>query len=73
VVSTDVRREKEKEHINYIWDYCPSYGHEEGKVDGVARLPRRSSSTAGPHDQGQVSSRPVGPETSQAEGFSEYS
>ena len=74
VVSTDVRREREKELIDYIWDFCPSYGHEEGEVGGVAKLPGKKLFDGKAHTiKGKARHDQLGPETSQAEGFSEYS
>jgi hypothetical protein len=40
-VGIGVRREQETEHINEIWDFCPFWGQDEGKIGGQAKLSAR--------------------------------
>jgi hypothetical protein len=74
VVSTDVRREKEKELIDHVLPFCPFLGTEEGHVGGAAKLPAKKLFDGKAHTiKGKARHDQLGPSTHQAEGFSEYS
>jgi hypothetical protein len=73
-VTTDVRREKERELIDHVLPFCPFLGTEEGKVGGVSKLPAKKLFDGKPHTvKGKARHDQLGPETHQAEGYSEYS
>ena len=74
VVTTDVRREKEKELIDYVIPFCPFLGTDEGEVGGAAKLPaKKLFSGKAQTIKGKARHDQTGPSTHQAEGFSEYS